>query len=214
MNYFEPSKYAIRLISNELAQEMVVANHYLHRKASCMYAFGMYELLGGYGKGLLSRAVVDKLVGVIIYGAPASQPLCKGICGIEERNNVIELARLWVDDCVGRNAESWLVANTLKKIPQEIIVSFADSGVGHTGIIYQASNFIYTGLSAARADYVSKLSKHPRHNHIGKDGDSVLVERSRKHRYIYFNCTKQRKKELLSKLNYPITAYPKTNIGK
>lgn len=32
-----------------------------------------------------------------------------------------------------------------------------------------------------------------------------------KHRYVYFNCNKKRKKELLKKLKYPILPYPKPN---
>jgi hypothetical protein len=43
-----------------------------------------------------------------------------------------------------------------------------------------------------------------------KWGDKVkFVERPRKHRYIFFNATKRRKKELLAKLQYPILPYPK-----
>ena len=31
--------------------------------------------------------------------------------------------------------------------------------------------------------------------------------------YVYFNCNKKRKKELLKKLNYPILPYPKQNTS-
>ena len=34
-------------------------------------------------------------------------------------------------------------------------------------------------------------------------------ERPRKHRYVFFNTSGKRKKELLGKLRYPIHAYPK-----
>ena len=39
------------------------------------------------------------------------------------------------------------------------------------------------------------------------------AERPRKHRYIYFNCNKRRKKELLAKLRYKVIPYPKKNEG-
>ena len=43
-----------------------------------------------------------------------------------------------------------------------------------------------------------------------KFGDKFkLIDRPRKHRYIYFNCNKWRKKELLNKLKYEIKPYPK-----
>ena len=35
------------------------------------------------------------------------------------------------------------------------------------------------------------------------------VERPRKHRYVYFNANRRRKKELLKKLNYKVMKYPK-----
>ena len=41
-------------------------------------------------------------------------------------------------------------------------------------------------------------------------GDKVkFVERPRKHRYIFFNADRRRKRELLKKLRYPILPYPK-----
>ena len=43
-----------------------------------------------------------------------------------------------------------------------------------------------------------------------KYGDRFsLVDRPRKHRYIFFNCKPKRKKELLGKLKYKIESYPK-----
>lgn len=38
------------------------------------------------------------------------------------------------------------------------------------------------------------------------------IPRSRKHRYVYFNANKRRRKELIQKLNYEILPYPKGNI--
>ena len=44
--------------------------------------------------------------------------------------------------------------------------------------------------------------------------DFSLVERSRKHRYVFFNCSAHRKKELIGLLKYPILPYPKLIIYK
>lgn len=41
-----------------------------------------------------------------------------------------------------------------------------------------------------------------------------FVERPRKHRYIYFNADKRRKKELLKLLRYPVMDYPKGDTVK
>ena len=198
--------YFIERISSQMAQETVVAKHYLHRKAPCSMAFGLFDTSA-------------QLVGVVIYGVPPASPLRKGICGPEEELNVYELTRLWVDDCVGRNAESYLIGNTLKQLDREIIVSFADTAQDHVGYVYQATNWLYTGLSAKRTDWtVEGIDKH---GHTWADkytagemreqfGDRFsLKPRSRKHRYIYLNATKARRKHLLAKLRYPITPYPK-----
>ena len=201
--------YHIEDIDYRTATDLVIKKHYLHRKAPCSYSFGLFDSCG-------------EIVGCIIYGKPASNPLCKGVCGEDESANVGELTRLWLSDDLPKNCESYLIGNTLKKQGFEIVVSFADSSQDHIGFVYQATNWIYTGLSTKRTEtYVEGLEKlHCRtvwRNYTKKElkekyGDRVKTkERSRKHRYIYFNCDKRRKKELVSKLRYNISQYPKNN---
>ena len=212
-------EYFIRKIDNNLAQEVVIKNHYLHRQAPCSIAFGLFkkEYVNIFGSD------DGEMVGVIMYGSPASPSLCKGICGEDEKDNVIELTRLWIKDEVGKNAESFLIGNTMKRVGKDIIVSFADTNQGHLGTIYQATNGIYTGLSAKRTEWSIKgLDLHCKSlSNLGtaeqlkaKYGDSFSYkERSIKHRYIWFIGSKKRKKELLNKLKYPIKKYPKKHIG-
>lgn len=199
--------YTIEQIPYSMAQEVIIAKHYLHRKAPCSFAFGMFDSFG-------------QIVGVVIYGVPASSTLLKGICGPEEAQNVYELTRLWVDDSVPKNGESWLIANTMNKLDREIIVSFADSSADHIGYVYQAANFIYTGLSAKFKDPKIRGLENQHHatyangltnaQVIEKFGDRVYwVERPRKHRYIYFNASKTRRKSLERKLRYKVQPYPK-----
>lgn len=203
--------YSIERISYQMAQDAVIANHYLHRKAPCTFAFGMFDSVG-------------QLVGVVIYGVPASSTLLKGICGPDEAQNVYELTRLWVDDSVPKNGESWLIGQTLKQLDREIVVSFADSSADHVGYVYQATNFIYTGLSAKFKDPKVRGMEGQHHASyangltnaevIEKFGDRVYwVERPRKHRYIYFNASKTRKRILMSKLRYKPQPYPKVHAG-
>lgn len=207
--------YYVEKIENTLAQRIVVENHYLHRKCSASYSFGIFD------------KDTDQILGCVVFGMPASRFVQKGICGNDEADNVIELTRLWIDDCVGKNAESFLVSSGLKwlranNVKQDIIVSFSDTGAGHYGCVYQASNFIYTGTNHIQKDwYVDGKMLHPRH-FIDRYGSvktakeqlgerMVQVERTIKHRYVYFNCGKKRKKELLKKLRYRILPYPKHN---
>jgi len=200
-------RYAIKKISSSIANDMVIRNHYLHRKAQVSYAFGLYEI-DGNKDGLFTS---DKLVGCITYGLPASPNVCRGVCGQKYFNEVIELTRLWIDDCVGKNGESYLIGNTIKMIDKPIIISYSEPEHGHLGIVYQATNFLYTGLTAKRTNRIAvdgSTKKHNRHECMKKDA-TVLVDRPRKHRYVYFNCDKRKNKELVKALMYQIEKYPK-----
>ena len=201
------SDFYISEIDKKTANEIVKLYHYIHKRPNNVKSFGLF------------RKEDNELVGVCIYGVPASQQLCKGICGDEYRKDVLELCRLWVKDDIGKNAESFLVGNTLKLINAKIIISYADASVGHTGYIYQATNFLYTGLSEKHKDLVikGKGNIHTRHM-IGKyksfeeakqNEEWYYVQRARKHRYVYFNSSKKENKKLKSLLKYKIEKYPK-----
>ena len=198
-------QFGIRPIPYKDAMDVVCREHYLHRKAPCSFSFGLFD--------------DEEMIGVICYGTPSSAPLRSGVCGPEEKNNVIELTRLWIKDGTPKNSESYLIGNTIPLVNKEIIVSYAEIGAGHVGTVYQATNWIYTGLSAKRTNWtVDGLDKHCQtladrftsrqiREHYGERFS--LQERPRKHRYVYFNCGKKRKKDLPGKLRYPIEQYPK-----
>lgn len=186
---------------------MIVQHHYLHRSAPCSFAFG------------LCQKSDHKVIGVVIYGTPSSATLRSGICGKEEKDNVLELTRLWIEDGTPKNSESFLIGNTLPLVNKEIIVSFAEIQAGHSGTVYQATNWIYTGLSAKRSDWTIKgielhgqtiADKYTAKEVRERYGDKFSIkDRPRKHRYIYFNAKGRRKKELIAKLKYQIEPYPK-----
>ena len=207
--------YYIAPLSYSEAMEMVIKNHYLHRKAPCEKAFGLFSKKVK-SPGLFSD---DRLCGCVIYGTPSSAPLRKGICGESESKNVLELTRLWIEDGTPPNVESYLIGNTLRNLHKEIIVSYAEAKEGHLGVVYQATNWLYTGLSAKRTDWtVQGLDKHCQtlaDKYTAKEIREIygerfsLKQRGRKHRYIFLNATKAKKKILLSKLKYKILPYPK-----
>lgn len=200
-------------IASAEAQAVVKENHYLHRAASCMFAFGLFDDL--------------ELLGVAIYGKPASPSLCVGICGADESERVIELTRLWIQDGTPKNTESYFIGQTLSLLPAEydIVVSYAEIGAGHVGTIYQATNWIYTGLSDRHVEWEVEgiENKHSRHlfDELGgikkaKEfyGDKMIAkERGRKHRYLMFRGSKSRQKQLRRKLRYQVIQYPKVSAG-
>lgn len=205
--------YWIEPISYNLAMDIVIEKHYLHRKCPVSFSFGLFNKKGSMP------------VGVVTYGVSPSSTLLKGICGESEKSNVYELNRLWVDDSVPKNGESYLIGRTIKFLDREIIVSYADISQSHIGVVYQATNFIYTGLSAKfldpkvkglenqhHATYANGLTNKQVIEKYGKE-NVYFKERSRKHRYIYFNAKGKRKMQLLEKLRYQILPYPKQERG-
>lgn len=197
--------YHIERLSYAEAMRLVVEHHYLHRKAPCSIAFGLF--LG------------DAVKGVIVYGTPSSAPLRRGLAGDHNKNNVVELTRLWVSDDVPKNGESFLIGGTLKRAGKEIVVSYAEIEQGHTGVVYQATNWLYTGLSAKRTNWsIEGVDKHCQtiadkftaEEARARFGDKFsLKPRGRKHRYVFINAKGKRRKELLADLRYPVLPYPK-----
>jgi hypothetical protein len=198
-------------IKNEETYPWLLQKHYAKRIPQIMFAFGLYEK--------------NQLVGVVTYGIPASPALCMGICGKEYADKVLELNRVCLLNN-DKNQASFLVANSIKLLPKPtIIVSYADTGKGHVGYVYQATNFLYTGLSANRVDWTVKGLEH-KHSKTLSDGmtlesikekygdDFYYTERSRKHRYIFFHGNKTQKKAMNSLLKYEIEPYPKGNSQK
>ena len=185
--------------------------HYAKRIPQIMKAFGLYD--------------GDALIGVVTYGIPASPSLCMGICGQEYSDKVLELNRLCLMNN-DKNQASMLVSGSIKQLPKPtIVVSYADNAQGHVGYVYQATNFLYTGLSEKRVDWAVKGLEH-KHSKTISDGmtlesikekygdDFYYVERSRKHRYILFHGTKNDKKILRSKLKYEVLPYPKGETNR
>lgn len=197
-------KYEIKQIDYKLAMSIVIKEHYLHRKAPCSVSFGLF--------------LNNEIKGVVCYGTPSSAPLRSGIAGLENAKNVVELTRLWVCDSVPKNGESFLIGRTIKHAGKEIIVSFAEINQGHVGIVYQATNWIYTGLSAKRTNWtVQGLDKHCQtlaDKYTSKEirdkfGDRFSIqERPRKHRYVFINAKGARRKKLIASLKYQKMPYP------
>lgn len=192
----------------------LLKKHYAKRFPPISFAFGLYEQ--------------SVLVGVCTYGMPSSATLRDGIAGAENAKFVLELNRLCIESN-NKNAASFLVGRSLRLLPKpSIVVSYADTAQNHVGYVYQACNFMYTGLSAKRTDWKVKGMEHLHGQTIvdmsrGHDGsradfmrekfgdDFYLLDRSRKHRYIYVTG---KNKALVNAINYTQEPYPKGESKK
>jgi len=210
------NKFKITKIKNEECKEWFLHKHYAKRLPSVSYAFGLYEN--------------NLLLGICSYGRPVAHTLIKHAFNGHYQDNFLELNRLVVNDNLPKNSLSFFVSATLKQLPSPVVVvSYADTSLNHHGYIYQATNFIYTGLSAKRTDYKIKGMEHLHSasvmDHAGRGlekgkieklkaiyGNNLyLKDRPRKHRYFYLIGTKKQKKEMLANLAYEVCNYPKGN---
>ena len=201
-------------VSRNQCADLVLNVHYAKRWPSISYAFGLY--------------VDNKLEGIVTYGTPPSSTLRRGIAGDDYIKDVLELNRLCLRNNK-KNQASYLVGNSLKKLPKnKIIVSYADTSQNHLGVVYQATNFIYCGLSAKRTDWKVKGLEHLHGQTIADKfrgvknrakaireyyGDDFYLEpRPRKHRYLYLHGSKTYKKNVIKNLKYNIKPYPKQDF--
>ena len=214
-------KYFASSVPASMCYDYVINKHYAHRKPQIKYAFGLF------------RREDKELCGVCTFGKPLSSTLINNSMGGAYSKVFYELNRLCVDEGLEKNVLSFFVSSCLNMLPKPmVIVSFADTSMCHHGYIYQATNWIYTGLSAPFKDYMVKGFEYLHHTSVmdmvgrsdGKKGhlDKVkllkekfgeenvyMIDRPRKHRYFYFLGSKTERKKMMKALAYPILPYPK-----
>lgn len=199
--------YFVMPVNRSDCDRFILGIHYAKRWPSASFMFGLFRR--------------GRLVGVCTFGTPPSSPLRKSL-----GDNCLELNRLCLADNI-KNEASILVSKSLKMIPRGItVVSFADTDQSHVGWVYQATNFIYYGLSEKRTDWKVKGMEH-RHGITIADqfrgssnraeairayygDDFYLKDRPRKHRYLYFTGSKRQRKSLQSAVPYKLESYPKS----
>jgi hypothetical protein len=144
----------------------------------------------------------------VIYGRGAAPHLATqwGLSNIE----VAELVRVALRGHVSHVSE--IIAETLRELRRtqtglRLVVSFADPKEGHHGGIYQAGNWIYTGLSAGNKSefWLDGRWRHARgvwHDPRRKTAPHRFVPG--KHRYLYPLDRAMRRKVTRHGLPYPL----------
>jgi hypothetical protein len=197
-------------IDKATAERFVSAKHYSRRPSIFWAGFGL---------------VIDgKVEGVVVYGQP-SPPIQRH--AFRDRDfQLFELARLVVQTGE-RNAASLLVGRSLQMLKAPCaVVSYADSEWGHAGIIYQATNWTYTGpvVSHDHLYLVDGVRTHPmtlRDRGItdpkrwARENGIATVKPSPKHRYFFAVGDKRQRRSIMARLAYPVvTPYPKADAAR
>lgn len=201
--------FDVQIIPASIGKEFIIAHHYsrgVHNGPICV--------------GLINNG---KLVGVCAFAAPSSEAVRASVFGEDMKQSVIELHRLVLLDEVPKNAESFFISRALRELKNhrpyyKAVLSFADPTQNHLGIIYQATNALYCGVSAPATFYLDPDGRlrHPRQNgvnitkEIAESRGWKPVKRQGKHRYLYLLPDNRRdKKVLLRKLQLDVFSYPK-----
>ena len=189
-----------------VAKEMVQRRHYLHTlPGGTKLAFGV--LLSSRLLGVLTLGVGPVNVHRLVEGA---SPV-----------DCLTLTRFWLDDSLPSNSESRVMGFVVRALRTassiRFLITYADPRQGHVGTIYQASNWLYTGLSETTplydiGDGVLRHSRTLSHKYGTRSQEYFLnqgvplrlVPQVPKHRYVYFVDPSWR-----SRLQVPVQPYPK-----
>lgn len=123
-------------LSIDVAREVITHNHYSKKWNAVQF-----------GRENFCIRRNGQLLGVAVYGHPMNPASWHSITKIDA-NTCLELNRLWLDDELVTNSETWFITRTMKMLREmgyRLIQSFADGRLG-VGTIYQAANFGYYGF--------------------------------------------------------------------
>ena len=205
-------KYFVQAITKDDYEMWLLKKHYAKRIPCIMLSYGLYSQ--------------DKsLQGVCTFGPPAKL-MNNGHCIFDGKlaMQTYELNRLVLSDNLGKNVLSFFVGCCLRSLKKPTcIVSYSDMEQGHHGYIYQATNWIYTGITEQTGGYTywfdgnwqhprTTVSKYGTREHdaiIKKFPDVKFKKMPRKHRYFQFLGDRNHRKKMLMFIKYPILPYPK-----
>ena len=226
--YCNTSNYYVKPTTKDEVYDIVVNKHYAGRWTGASLILGIYQI--GTNPHQFFNVISDKLVGCVVYGSPVARHGVKSISPNLEFDEVWELKRLWVEDGHGSNIESYSISQSIKYIKEnypniKVLISYADPMENHLGLIYRATNWLYQGNEVSHSGTMYQyrfsndeqwLSPRAMNNKIGVCGLTDVLKVypqiqykpiERKHRYLYFLCSKSEKKKIIKELKHPILSY-------
>ena len=189
----------VKPIQNYETTPWLLNKHYAKRIPCVTFAFGLY--------------IDDWLEGVCTFGYPPNYQYNDGKCVFNNYKCLtLELNRLVVNDGLPKNSLSQFVSKSLKFLPKpSCVVSYADPNNGHHGYIYQATNWMYTGVSGTKHRYVLEDGTEFDIRR-GLDKKAKIVDKYKiasTHRYLFFNGSKSDIRKMKRNFKMKLLPYPK-----
>jgi len=193
--------YKVEHIRKQETREWLLYKHYAKKIPQIQHAFGLY--------------VSGVLNGIVTFGKSGNMNNNK-----MGDFNMLELNRLCINDNQKKNTASFFLSRSLLLLPiPTVVFSYADAEFGHTGYIYQATNFIYTGKDGGAEIYKqgnehlhskSFSDKYGRRDKaFAKKCGYKIYKTKGKHRYFYFLGSKSDKRRTLKQTDIKPNEYPK-----
>lgn len=206
---FGTDEFYVKEIDRKLANDLIVKNHY-----SKKYYNATYIHLGLFVK--------EEIKGVLQYGYAMNPASCGSVVTGTQKDEYLELNRMWIADNVGEYPESRAISYSLKYIRRKYpkikwIQSFADERCGGFGIVYQACSFDYYGEHKSDFWELDGVVYHNIQMTVSKDskrygGEAQFLQENkerakrmnlRQFRYIKFLDQREKKKCTLKQQPYP-----------
>jgi hypothetical protein len=187
---FGNAAFSVQVIERDLANAIVVANHY-----SGKFYSGSTLHLGVF--------IGRDLAGVLQYGYAMNPASADSVVAGTFMSEYLELNRMWLADAAPRNSESRALSYSIRLIRRlrpkvKWIQSFADERCGLFGTVYQAAGFTYHGEHLGRFweldgefyhDSIltnSKTANTPKGRKLRAHRDRLICHDLRQFRYLRF----------------------------
>ncbi len=209
---FGNAEFSVQLLDREIANAIVVANHYSRK----FYAASTVHLGVFLGRDL---------AGVLQYGFAMNPASADSVVEGTKADEYLELNRMWLADTAPRNSESRALAfsiRLLKRLKPKVkwIQSFADERCGLFGTVYQAAGFTFHGEHLGRFweldgefyhDSIltnSKTADTPKGRKLRANRERLIRHDLRQFRYLRF--LQQR---FARSCRYPVLPFPKPDYA-
>lgn len=190
-----------------------------------------YEHLGNCGLGVWHYGLYDSemLLSVVSFGTVNFNPQRSKVSRTANQFNlrIIQLTRGGTRFDAPKSTPSKTIALALKEIKKDIgpvlIIAYSDTGWNEIGTIYQASNFMYLGMTnpKGQANYYIDgkfMSGWSVRKRFGTRDLKILqnvvgsvsrIQLTPKHMYLFVNANRRLKKKVISDIQPICQAYPK-----
>ena len=133
----------------KVAQSMVARLHYARGGSNTfVYCHGLFEKKTGRAVG-------------VAWWLPPTRVACESVNKAEWKR-VLSLTRMVIEPDVPKNAASFLLARSVKRIRQDgrfrSLVTYADESQNHLGGVYRAANWNYAGRTGPYPRWIEPVT--------------------------------------------------------